>query len=143
MAALVSKSQFENRLGREVVARIYDDNNDGEADSDPILQLLDDASDYVRGAIGGAYDLDLVTSLSAATAGELRRLTLDAAMAMAAQRHSGYIRYDWEKILKRVDEELYAIRLGKRTLGSKTAPEPRKHPQPMIYTKPSRGWSED
>lgn len=122
-APLITKKQLENRLGREVVEKIYDDNNDGVADTDPLQQLLSDASSKVRGGLP-LYNPDDLTPANALLTDELRRLALDAAFAMAAQRHSGYINRNWKELMDQVDADLERVRKGQATLGSNSNPTP-------------------
>lgn len=124
MVAIITKAQLENRLGREVVARIYDDNNDGVGDANPITQILEDASSKVRGAIGAVYDTTLLTADNSAEAGELRRITLDVAVAMTAQRHSGYTKYNWRDLMEQADRDLKLLRTGMSNLGGSSALAP-------------------
>lgn len=122
MPAIITEAQFENRLGREVVARIYDDNNDGVADANPVIQLLEDASSKVRGAIGPVFDSLQLTAANSSDASELRRITLDVAVAMAAQRHSGYVRYNWRDLMEQADKDLKMLRTGMSNLGGTLQP---------------------
>lgn len=137
---LITRAQLENRLGRDVVAQIYDDNNDGVADTNPVAQLLDDATSKVRGALGPWYDRATTTSADTATATELRRITLDAAVAMAAQRHSGYIRQNWRELMAQVDSDLKMIQSGRSNLGADPPPDPKMQGAAQCFTSGTRGW---
>jgi len=123
--SLITPEQLENRIGVEIVKRIFDDYNVGEASSQAVRQLCEDASSKVRASVGQDYDLDALTPQAAAsTAIELRRIALDCAHAMAAQRHPGAIKLDGFAMMEQVNLDLKAIRLGQASLGTKTAPAP-------------------
>jgi phage gp36-like protein len=125
--ALVTKAQLEARLSKVTVQRIFDDNNDGVADTDPVTQLLKDASSKVRGALPG-YDPDTLTAANAAISEELRRIALDAAVAMAAQRRPTIVKgIDWKEMMEQVDNDLEKVRKGQATLGANTNPTPADH----------------
>ena len=121
VAPLFSQEQLEARLSATTVRRIYDDNNDGATDTDPIIQLQKDASSKVRGTLGPVYDPD---KLDPATLDEVVRLALDVAQAMAAQRHPEYVRIDGFKLMKQAIDELALLREGMSNLGTNAAPEP-------------------
>jgi hypothetical protein len=136
---LVTVEQVENRIGIEVLKRIFDDDNSGQASGAAVQQLCEDASSKVRGGIGFDYDLDAVTpEAAAATAVELRRITLDCAHAMIAIRHPGPLKLDGFALMEQVDRDLKNLRQAQTTLGTKKAPEPADHTA-SIASGPSRG----
>lgn len=135
-APLITRKQLENRLGREVVQRIYDDNNDGVADADPINQVLSDASSKVRGGLP-LYNPDDLTPANALLTDELRRLALDAAVAMTAQRHPGYTKYNWVELMEQIDADLDRIRKGQASLGSNASPTPADHSISVVSGVPN------
>lgn len=121
---LISIEQLENRIGIEVLKRLFDDNNTGQASGEAVQQICEDASSMVRGGLPKDYDLDAITADAASSnAIELRRITLDAAHAMIAMRHEGSLKIDGFALMERVDIALKNIRLGQATLGTKTTPE--------------------
>lgn len=125
---LVTVEQLENRIGIEILKRIFDDDNTGQASGAAVQQICEDASSMVRGGLPADYDLDAVTADAASSnAIELRRITLDAAHAMAAIRHPGALKIDGFALMDRVDAALKNLRLGQATLGTKTSPEPADH----------------
>lgn len=121
VAPLFTQEQLEARLSATTVKRIYDDANNGSADSNAIIQLQRDASSKVRTVLGAVYDPDLLTP---ATLDEVVRLALDVAQAMAAQRHPEYVRIDGFKLMKQATDDLELIRKGLSNLGTNAAPEP-------------------
>lgn len=105
--ALVTQAQIEQRLSARVLAQVYDDDNDGVADTDNITGLITDASSYVLEFYYGNYtaipdEADLPPAL--------RRLALDAAHAYMALRHPEYVRADGSKMFERIDKELKRLR---------------------------------
>lgn len=122
--AYIVRTDLEKRLSPAVVRSLYDDDNDGEPDDDPVAQLIADAESKVLGAIvgpGGVYATAFDVNNYPA---ELKRLFLDAAVAYAAQRHPEYVRREWLPLMQQLDAELSMLRNGKRTLGITTTPEP-------------------
>lgn len=121
---LVTVEQLENRIGIEILKRLFDDDNTGQANGNAVQQLCEDASSMIRGGLPKDYDLDTITADAASSnAIELRRITLDAAHAMAAIRHPGALKIDGFGLMERVDQALKNIRMGQATLGTKTSPE--------------------
>lgn len=125
-APLITKAQVEARVGATQLQRCCDDNNDGQGDKIVIDQLLDDASGYVRGGMP-QHDPDDLTPANALVTGELRRLALDAAVMMLAERRPTIIKRNAEKMRENLEGELERLLKGQRSLGSKTSPTPADH----------------
>ena len=119
--ALITAEQLTKRIGVAIINRIFDDLDVGTADSDVVEQFVEDASSKVRGALGPIYD---VAIMDATTAIELRRIALDCAHAMAAQRHPGALKLDGFAMMDQVNADLKLIRTGLANLGTKNPPEP-------------------
>lgn len=117
----IVKSDVEKRLSAAVLQQIYDDDNDGTADADPVGSLCADASSKVASYLRGIYDLDAIAS---APPHEVIRLSLDVAVAYAAQRFPSYVRRDWEKLMKGAESDLDKLRRGVTRLDVKLTPEP-------------------
>ena|SRR3990172_5508159 len=120
MGAIISKTLLEKRMSVAVVRAIYDDNNDGDADADPVAQLIDDAESKVMSYYQPTYG----ATLPATVPKELIRMTLDVAQAMAGQRHPEIVRQDWEKRMVVAERDLTRMRKRETTLGIDTSPEP-------------------
>lgn len=121
MGAIISQTELENRMSVAVVRAILDDNNDGAADANPVAQLIDDAESKVMSYYQPTYGATLPASIPK----ELKRMTLDVAYAMAAQRHPEIVRgVDWEKRMLAAERDLNRMRKRETTLGIDTAPEP-------------------
>lgn len=117
----VDRARVEARLSREVVRQLYDDNNDGEADDDPVDQLIEDAHAWATSWLDPTYGDDLPLPYTP----EVRRLTLDAVEWMAAKRHPEYVRRDWEKLKADNRKDFESLRTQLRTLGQRP-PDPSK-----------------
>lgn len=130
MIYFFTKAQLENRLSKKKIARIYDDNVDGNADTDAVNQLRADASSKVRSYL---EPMGIMTSLEAlfnqetgellpgkVLPDEIVRLSLDVAVALAAQRHPEVMRQDWRELMKQADADLCKLRDGKTSLGGGT-----------------------
>lgn len=142
---LITRAQLENRLGKTTVQRIFDDNNDGAIDKDTVEQILADASSKVRGALGPWYDSATTTPANSLVAEELRRIALDAAVAMAAQRKPTIIKMDWVDLMKQVDTDLKRIQNGRSNLGTDGPPAQRSQMARVVSTSRSgggRGWND-
>jgi phage gp36-like protein len=138
---LITRAQLENRLGKVTVQRLADDNNDGVADKSVVDQLLEDATSKVRGALGPWYDSATTTAENATTATELRRIALDAAVAMAAERRPTIIKLDWVEKMKQVDRDLARIANGRANLGADPPPAQRNQRARVISSsRGGRGW---
>lgn len=117
---LITKAQLIARLGQVQFGRVFDDNNDGQADKLSEEQVRKDASSKVRGAIGPTYTQAQLTAAN----DELIRITLDAAEAMSMRRRPTILKGDWTEVMAQVDKDLKAIRMTMANLGTDGAPEP-------------------
>lgn len=118
---IITKAQLVARLGQAQFVRVFDDNNDGVGDRLSELQIRQDASGKVRGAIGLVFDVDQLTE---ETSYELTRVTLDVAEAMAARRRPTILQMDWVEAMKLANADLDKLRKGMSNLGTKDPPEP-------------------
>lgn len=120
-----TSDDLEDRLSRDVVRQILDDNNDGAADANAVDRLLKDASSKVASYLRGTYDLDAVKTN---TPNEVVRLALDVAEALAARRHPEHVKgKDWEKLMRAVESDLTKLRNGVTRLDVIGTPEPAKN----------------
>lgn len=115
----IEEEDLEARLSSATCRRIFDDNNDGEVDFNPLQQLRKDASSKMASVLRGLYPLPVPTPIDP----EIVRLTLDIATWMAAQRHPEVVRKDWEKLKKASDQELDDLRKGKFRLTIDVMPD--------------------
>lgn len=130
MIFFFTKAQLENRIGKKKVKRLYDDNSDGVADTDPVNQLRADASSKVRSYLEPLGLMPGFEALVNQTTGELEtgkafpdeitRLALDVAVALACQRHPEVMRQDWTVLMRQADLDLKNLRDGRTTLGGGT-----------------------
>lgn len=118
---LVSRTNVERRLGADFVRRVFDYNADGATDPDALKELCADADSKVRGGLGLVLDVD---AFDPAIATELRRIALDAALAMMARDFPGAYPKDWVALMQQVDQDIANVRKGIANLGTKQAPEP-------------------
>lgn len=121
MPAYIVGADIQNRIGAAAYLRLFDDNNDGAADADPIAQVIADAQAKVDGYLRGAYSLDEV---AANPPNQVKRLCLDVAQAYLAMRHPMAVRIDWEKLLQAAERDLKRLRTGEIRLDVVGAPEP-------------------
>jgi phage gp36-like protein len=112
MAIDITEADLKARLGEPIVRAIYDEDNDGAADQDAIARLLADASSKVEAVLAELYPTVLAT-----VPNEVKRLKLDVAVAMAAQRHPEHVRREWVPLMEYADRELTKLRTGKVGLG--------------------------
>lgn len=114
-------SDLESRLGREVVIQVFDDDNDGVPDAGAVDQLSADSDSFVEGYLRGVYELATVRD---APPNQVKRLSLDYAVAQCAKRRPEYVRRDFGPLEAAVRQELSEIRSGKIRLDVIGAPEP-------------------
>jgi phage gp36-like protein len=119
--AALAVERLEKRLSAQVVRRIYDDNNDGDADASPLLQVCEDAEARFESFCAGIYDL---AALRTAPSTEAIRLCLDCAEAMAYRRFPRAAARDWLPLWQAVETELKDLRSRKSELNTQGTPEP-------------------
>jgi hypothetical protein len=117
-------------LSAQVVRRIYDDNNDGEADDSPLLQVCEDAEAKFESFCRGIYDLD---ALRANPPSEAVRLCLDCAQVMAYDRFPRAASRDTGEMWRRVEKELGDLRSRKTRLNVIGSPEPASNEGGAVY----------
>jgi phage gp36-like protein len=112
--------ELANRISAAAIKNIYDDDNDGTADSPAVDRLRADATSKVASYLHGLYDLDVI---AADPPNEVVRLALDVAVAYAAQRFPSYVRRDWKPLLEAAELDLGRLRSGKTLLDVATVGE--------------------
>lgn len=122
--------RLERRLSAQVVKRIYDDDNDGEADTNPLAQVCEDAEARFESFCSGIYDL---ATLRATPPSEAVRLCLDCAESMAYRRFPRAAARDWQQLWQVVEKELGDLRTRKTRLNTATAPEPASNEGGAVY----------
>jgi phage gp36-like protein len=113
-------AQLASRIGKDAVRALFDDNQDGVADTDNLTALKRDATACVSGYMRGIYALPLEEPVSA----EVTRLALDVAVAYASERHPELTRRDWRMLWDKVRQELCDVRSGKTRLDISAATNP-------------------
>jgi phage gp36-like protein len=119
VGAYVLKEDLERRLSVEVVKQIFDDENSGVADADPIEQIILDAESVVNGYLRGTYTLPITSPPRV-----LKTISLDLAHALAHERHPEYVRASGKEQRERAMGMLRAIRKGEMRLDVEGSPEP-------------------
>jgi phage gp36-like protein len=128
----VTQTQLEHRIGAAQVRRIYDDNRDGVADTNPVEALLLDACSFVAGGLGPHYSEETLATM-ATVPREITRITLDVAEAYAAKRHPTIVKRDWGKLMEEARLDIKQVRTGKANLGTTAVPEPSKLTAGDVY----------
>ena len=108
----ITQTELENRLSVQAVRRCLDDDADGDADSDAVTRFLTDASSKTRTYLAGNHSAAQVTAIATTTPDEVKRLALDVAHAMLAQRHPEVFRVDGFALMRDAIAELKALRLN-------------------------------
>lgn len=106
---LITPAELVTRIGEALAVRVFDDDADGVADEPPMLAICADVSSKVRGALRGVYEL---VELDGEVQHELKRIALDLAHVMTAQRRPDKLRADWPEMLKAANADLMNIRKG-------------------------------
>lgn len=134
MILFFTKALLEGRLSVKRVQRIFDDDNDGVVDSDPLMQLRRDASSKVASYLEPIGLMPRLEALVNPTTGELLapasgfpeevvRLALDVAVALACQRFPEIMRQDWQTLMAQAEKDLDRLRTNKTSLGGQGAQE--------------------
>lgn len=142
---LVTKAHIEGRIGADNLRRMLDFNHDGVVDLQAVDRYCEDATSKVRGALGPWYDTATSTSANASTATELRRIAIDAVLAMIARDFPGSTKWDWVAVMAQVDHDLKMIRNGRANLGSDGPPVQRsQRARARVVTGggSGRGWND-
>ena len=119
-------NDLRDRIGADIVDAVLDDNNDGQADKNPLYRLLADAISFVEGSAGGHYSLNAMRLVDPAP-NELVRLILDAAEWMTVKRHPEVQRgQSWDKLREINRQDITDWAKGQRRLDTEAAPEVSK-----------------
>lgn len=113
------QQDLEARISPETVRQIFDDDYNGNVDGSAIARLQADSDSYVDGFLRGIYTLPLTV-----VPNEVKRLSLDVAVAYAVDRWPDYVRVDGEKLRERARGDLMDLRNGKTRLDVVGTPEP-------------------
>jgi len=125
MGTYITQADLENRLTKEVVLQILDDESDqGNTFDDNVARVIADAESYVEGFLRGNYDLAAIRALGTGAPNEVIRLCLDVATSYMWERHPEYVRADGNELLKRARLELVDLRKGVTRLDIVDTPEP-------------------
>lgn len=131
---LITQKQIENRVSKLVLARLLDDDEDGNADTDAVTQLRLDSSGKAASCLAQVYPIDELRGMAdGALPDEVVRLTLDVAQAMLAQRHPEFARgVDGFELMKQAERDLRMVRKGETNLGVSTEPEPANNTASVV-----------
>lgn len=122
MGYYIDIQKLENRLSAPVVRRIYSDSNNGQADVDPVEQVISDAEQWFEAVAIGVYpDLASLRSQGGPVAGFL---VLDAAEALACRRFPKAANREWQPLWDYADKQLMRLRKGEIKLPVQGAPNP-------------------
>lgn len=109
-------------LSPSAVRDIYDDDNCGEPDFEPLLWLEETAEDMFESGVLGAFQ-----SLDALRANPCRtcaRIVGEFVQALAAQRFPRAYGRDFERLMKIARDSVDRIRMGKDRLAAQGPPNP-------------------
>lgn len=137
--AFITQTQLSRRLGPATLRRLYDDNDAGTADTNAVAQLIADASGKVASHLQGIVPLSAAaTAATGDTAHEIVRLTLDVAVAMAAQRNPEVLpSYDGLELMKQAERDLDRLRKNTTALDTDAAPNPAANEGGEIFPDPN------
>ncbi len=130
-----SQTDLENRLSPQIVKQILDDDNDGFADVGAVARLQADSDSKVESYLRPIYDLTVVR---ATPPNEVKRLSLDVAVAMAAMRHPEVRRTDGPELMSMAERDLERLRTGKTRLDVVGSPEPAANVGGTVVVPPAR-----
>jgi len=136
MSVYIKQSDLEDRLGKEAIRFILDDDVDGRPDSSPVARVLLDAESRFESYARGNYDLTALRAMGFAgtndVPNEVKRICLDLATAMLWQRYPQYVRAHGDRLWDRVQDELMDLRRGKTRLDIVGTPEPARNQGGMV-----------
>lgn len=89
MAAYISKADLDNALGVNIIIGIFDDDNDGNVDQEPLNACLNFASAQVDGFLAGTYDIALPIASPPTI---VKVAAIDFACAYATRRRPDVVR---------------------------------------------------
>lgn len=110
MGNYITFEALEARLSKAVVRRIFDDDNDGEPDTSPLLQVIADAERRFEQTMAGLYPSLAVLRQKAAE--DASSLVLDLAEAISAKRFPRAVNRDWLPLMKYALDQLKDYRAG-------------------------------
>ncbi len=128
----LTQTDLEDRIGSELVRRLYDDDKDGVPDPGPVDRVLRDACSFVAGGLGPHYTVALLTTM-ATVPEEIVRVSLDVAEAYAAKRYPRVVKRDWIPLMNEARLDIKQIRTGAANLGVTGSPEPSELAQGNAY----------
>lgn len=108
-------------LSSSVVVDIFDDDNDGLPDSNPMLWLELEAEDQFESGLSGIISLDVLRANPCPTAA---RIVGEFVRYLAAVRFPRAYTRDPEKLLKMARDSVDRVRSGKDRLAAQGAPNP-------------------
>jgi phage gp36-like protein len=121
---LLSENDLVNAIGRDMVLRLFDDDNDGTSDGGPLSSVLEDAEAECMGYATRNYSVVQLRDNPPAT---LRRLAVDVAIHLAYLRKPEFLNdkgeTPWEQRYKRALEKLREIAKGAFRLDLDDQPE--------------------
>jgi len=142
MGELVGQQELEDRVSKEVVKQVLDDDNDGTADGDPVRSLIGAVEGHILSTLETQYDTDaIVDAMTVADASKklmrtrlmLKGLALDFCEGRIYRRHPEYGRQDGQeqinsaqKILDKLiktDQTLPGISPQAANLGAEVFPD--------------------
>ena len=118
---LFTAEELYSRISKSRVSECLNDSGSGEADEDAVTQLITDCTLWVRGKIGPVAEL---STLTATTAGDLKRIALDVARAYLCERAPEVMRQSSKDIFERCARDIKMIRIGEASPGTEVPPDP-------------------
>lgn len=122
MGNYITFEALEARLSVAVVRRIFDDNNDGEPDTAPLLRVIDDAERRFESTMAGLYPSLAVLRQKAGEAAS--SIVLDLAEAISAKRFPRAINREWQPLMKDALDQLKDYRNGLARIPMDGPPNP-------------------
>lgn len=123
-------------LSASVVVDIFDDNNDGLPDGDPMLWLETEAEDQFESGVSAVISLDV---LRAHPCGTSARIVGEFVRYLAAIRFPRAYGRDPEKLLKIARDSVDRVRTAKDRLAAQGAPNPPANVGGDVFSGTSAG----
>lgn len=118
----ITADMLEKRVSANLSVRIFDDDDDGTADSDIITQIIEDAESLFESYARGIYPLSSLRVVSPPRLAST--LCLDIAEYLTYRRFPKAANRAWEPLMDSAMNQLKALRKGDMRLDVDGTPEP-------------------
>lgn len=135
---IITVAEVSQELSQAVVDRIYDDDNDGNADDDPLSRLIKKAESKVLASLATRHLLSALPATAATAPELLKTICLDFARGYAYVRHPEVAREDGAETLTRARADAKMVANGQYAIPELIPATPVIGPE--VSSDDLRGW---